>query len=157
MANSQTQSSEYIPESREEKIQKERLAKIQKGFEAISLEIEKQEKVKEDIVELKTKKSKLTKDLESKKEGLLMDRDSSGKFDIELIKNFFSDFKNIIEHGDNEQKSSIIKSYINRILFNPDKEEITIEFFEIPQDKKIITTTKCGGGTWYYANVVTLL
>ena len=31
-------------------------------------------------------------------------------------------FNNIIEHGDNEQKSSIIKSYINRILFNPDKE-----------------------------------
>ena len=76
-----------------------------------------------------------------------MDKDSSGKFDIELIKSFFSDFKNIIEHGDNEQKSSIIKSYINRILFDPDKEEITIEFFEIPQDKKIITTTKCGGGT----------
>ena len=86
--------------------------------------------------------------------GFLLDRDPSGRFDIELVKNFFSDFKNIIEHGDNEQKSSIIKSCINRILFDPDKEEITIEFFEIPQDKKIITTTKCGGGTRYYTKML---
>lgn len=94
---------------------------------------------------------KKIKELESKRNSILSEKKVSSNIDISAIQKFFIDFKNIISHGTNEQKKNIIKSYVNRILYNPIKDEFTIEFFELLQDKITITSKGSGTRVWHFA------
>ena len=86
------------------------------------------------------KLSERIKFLEAKKDELLRDKKFADKINIIDIKKFFSSFDNVIAQGDYESQSNILKCYIHRILFNPEKEEITLEFFELPKSNVITRT-----------------
>ena len=51
---------------------------------------------------------------------------------IQSINNIFNNFKKTLENGSNEEKSTLIKTFINQIILDPEKEVITTEIYEFP-------------------------
>jgi hypothetical protein len=64
--------------------------------------------------------------LKDKREILLKEKEFVDRIDVPSIKEFFSNLKNVVSHEDYEQKSNVIKSYVNNLFLYPSDRKIVI-------------------------------
>ena len=67
-----------------------------------------------------------------RKEELDKIKNEESKINLETINNPISNFKQLILNGSNEDKSLLIKTFLNRIIVDPENEILTTEFYEFP-------------------------